>query len=1159
MNDTLFVAGEQKSYLMVPVKPVLSDLVTELKQTIYVPLATKNNYGSVKIGDGLLISNGVISFDEKEVPILSISLNDKLLDIDDNKNVNIKLTKDDVGLDRVDNTSDLDKPVSRKQQDALDLKLNTNLGAINYGKSLYVTSSGEIGLRNIGSFEILNNDGVVENDAHSLNFGNEFYITSENGEVSIILSDSFKESVGKINSISLNGEPQSIDQNKNVNLIIPIDSKLNKSNADRDLLTNQTLIINGDSVTLKNDFINLSTLYSSTVSNVLPLANDNRAGLMSVADYNSIRDLQNRVGRIEQKATRLMYDEKLYPTAEDISVFVTNLGYEYPYDGIAVVIEGTNHIWHFYEGEIGWKDDGVDVVSVFTNDIAGIIKGSNLSGKIYAETDGTGSVNGWDDLIAEVNDIQESVINNVLKNSKIISSTGLDSWQLTNSEGSIAISYIGDNKTNGFVFSPNIIQILMSEVGNTSSINIDSSGVILNNNSNVVKLTNNGFNYNDKKILTEDDKWTVGDKLSLINNVVNVNVTSLLDDINSNYNNFSLGNDKIILNNLGTDEEGASQLGLSRGDRSLLLINSTSSTENKMGMFFNSLNTGIEEYNGNINLSTDKLYLNKTLLNITDVNLIQDVINNVIQISGQIDAPYGEESETRYTKLLLGGADTNSKKWSIVIGANTKGGQLSVGLGNSVNASANGDVVVGSDAGRNEKYPSGLTNNGVAIGTNAKIEGSGTIQIGAGTNTEEGSFQVKNYKLLDANGIIPNERLNAELLSNIETSKDELDTNVVKLEAQTLTEEQKNQVKQNLDIPLELVSQENDPTVPEWAKQPTKPTYDYSEIQNTPFIPAGSTLYDTTGQNTDGSMTQKATTDYIPQFSDCKAIAIQDYFDITNYIVGPDYIYCTSCSKGDTLSNGDIILLIAKIYSTDTTSSDYQNCSNVLYKCTITNKANGIYSVNASIMTVSGQSSLVLERDFAFLSEVNSKVSSAIQSGQYTTYINNNGSSIDLIIGSGSTTVAKITMDSQGNIDLISSNFKINNTAFIDLVYPVNSIYISINNTSPASLFGGSWEALPDGYTLWTTTVEGEGGSSISAGLPNITGTLGAVAHYSNKDIVNGPFEKATDSYIFRSGQGTTIQYFNLNMDLSKSNAIYGKSNTVQPPAIKVYMWKRVA
>lgn len=45
-----------------------------------------------------------------------------------------------------------------------------------------------------------------------------------------------------------------------------------------------------------------------------------------------------------------------------------------------------------------WQDDGQDTASQFTNDVAGIIKGSNIDGKVYAEDDGTGSVKGWDEL-----------------------------------------------------------------------------------------------------------------------------------------------------------------------------------------------------------------------------------------------------------------------------------------------------------------------------------------------------------------------------------------------------------------------------------------------------------------------------------------------------------------------------------------------------------------------------------------------------------------------------------------------------------------------------------------------------------------------------------------------------------------------------------------
>lgn len=36
----------------------------------------------------------------------------------------------------------------------------------------------------------------------------------------------------------------------------------------------------------------------------------------------------------------------------------------------------------------------------------------------------------------------------------------------------------------------------------------------------------------------------------------------------------------------------------------------------------------------------------------------------------------------------------------------------------------------------------------------------------------------------------------------------------------------------------------------------------------------------------------------------------------------------------------------------------------------------------------------------------------------------------------------------------------------LDRMYPVNSIYISTNSTSPASLYGGSWERYAQGRTL---------------------------------------------------------------------------------------------
>ena len=40
------------------------------------------------------------------------------------------------------------------------------------------------------------------------------------------------------------------------------------------------------------------------------------------------------------------------------------------------------------------------------------------------------------------------------------------------------------------------------------------------------------------------------------------------------------------------------------------------------------------------------------------------------------------------------------------------------------------------------------------------------------------------------------------------------------------------------------------------------------------------------------------------------------------------------------------------------------------------------------------------------------------------------------------------------------------NTALINLIYPIGSIYMSVNSTSPATLFGGTWVQIQDTFLL---------------------------------------------------------------------------------------------
>ena len=140
----------------------------------------------------------------------------------------------------------------------------------------------------------------------------------------------------------------------------------------------------------------------------------------------------------------------------------------------------------------------------------------------------------------------------------------------------------------------------------------------------------------------------------------------------------------------------------------------------------------------------------------------------------------------------------------------------------------------------------------------------------------------------------------------------------------------------------------------------------------------------------------------------------------------------------------------------------------------------------------------------------------------------------------------------------------------LNAIYPIGSLYMSVDNTSPASFLGGTWTQLAAGYALWTAS--SNAGDTIAAKLPNISGsidvrgfsrgsgsTYATIANgtgvFTNSTVQTGPNWSNSLDYSSTS-RNTDV----LSFDASQSNAIYdSNATTVQPPAIKVYVWKRVA
>ena len=113
--------------------------------------------------------------------------------------------------------------------------------------------------------------------------------------------------------------------------------------------------------------------------------------------------------------------------------------------------------------------------------------------------------------------------------------------------------------------------------------------------------------------------------------------------------------------------------------------------------------------------------------------------------------------------------------------------------------------------------------------------------------------------------------------------------------------------------------------------------------------------------------------------------------------------------------------------------------------------------------------------------------------------------------------------------------------------YPVGAIYMSLVSTSPATLFGGTWEALDDGRVLIGAN---------STYPANSTG--GEATHKLTVD------EMPRHSHSYMGPTGNTVSNSGSNdRPTPQQNSVTGSTGGSQPhnnmqPYLAVYMWRRI-
>lgn len=142
----------------------------------------------------------------------------------------------------------------------------------------------------------------------------------------------------------------------------------------------------------------------------MPVANAEQAGVMNPATYNAIQENTSNIDAIEGGAVALG-DLPAEPTQEQLTeAWKTATGRTELINRASIFDTANNKLWYYYTNDSTWHsvESGSSVtVSQATNDSLGIVKGSTTDGQVAVESDGSMSLNGWDGVQHDVQNLVE--------------------------------------------------------------------------------------------------------------------------------------------------------------------------------------------------------------------------------------------------------------------------------------------------------------------------------------------------------------------------------------------------------------------------------------------------------------------------------------------------------------------------------------------------------------------------------------------------------------------------------------------------------------------------------------------------------------------------------------------------------------------------------
>lgn len=175
--------------------------------------------------------------------------------------------------------------------------------------------------------------------------------------------------------------------------------------------------------------------------------------------------------------------------------------------------------------------------------------------------------------------------------------------------------------------------------------------------------------------------------------------------------------------------------------------------------------------------------------------------------------------------------------------------------------------------------------------------------------------------------------------------------------------------------------------------------------------------------------------------------------------------------------------------------------------------------------------------------------------------IGGGGSSVDIATTWGNPTsdskvpsekLAKDSLDTKANSNHTHTSNQV--TDLINTIYPVGSIYMSVNSTNPSTLFGGTWEQIEDKFLLASGTSYSNGSTGGEATHTLTVNEIPSHRHSRRTQPQTFKEQDTTKNDIISPAEGSA------NMVTKYTDYTGGgKAHNNMPPYLVVNVWKRTA